>query len=134
MMSACFRRSSPLLGVLVEDPVQAADLLARQEARQRRTPVPLHPPGRVGFDVAAGDREIHDLPENVQGTVGAARRGPAVPIEPPPHMCRGDPVQRLRPEGGQDPSREEDMGALPGRWLVAIEMRLLPGSLDEVAE
>ena len=60
--------------------------------------------------------------------------GPAVIVEPPLDPCRSDAVQELRPEGWQNPSREQQPGALLRGRLVAVEMRLLPASLDEVPE
>ena len=88
-------------GLSVQDAGQARDLLAGQEPCQRRAAVSCDAAGRVGVYVAAGDGEIHDLAENIEGAVGAARRGPAVAVEPSPDMRGGDVVERFRPEGGK---------------------------------
>ncbi len=123
-----------LSGLAVQDPMEAADLLPGQEARESRPPVLYHPPRRVGVDVAACGRERHDLPEKCESVVGIAGGGAAEGIEPSLHLGRGNAVERLRSEGGQEPSVEKPGHASPGRWLVSVEMSLFPRVLDEIPE
>ena len=122
----------PVLGV--EHTVQPGDLLARQETRLPRPAVALNPPRRVGLDVTPGDGEVHHLTQDVESPVGVAGRGAAEGIEPAPDLGRGNAVERLLSEGGQEPGFEEPGRDIPGRRLVAGEMRLLPFVLDELAE
>ena len=114
--------------------MEAADLLPGQEARESRPPVLFHAPRRVGVDVAARGRERHDLPEKGESVVGIAGGGAAEGIEPSLHLGRGNAVERLRSEGGQEPSVEKPGRASPGRWLVSVEMSLFPRVLDEIPE
>ena len=77
-MSALLPAAFP--GLRVQNLVQPGDLLAGQEPRERRAAVPSDAPGRIGFDMTAGDGEVHDLPQHVDGAVG--RR-------PAPSGCSG---------------------------------------------
>ena len=121
-------------GVLVQGLVKASDLLPRQEARERRSPVPLYAARRVLIDVAAGDREVHDLSEQTESTIGAARGGPTEFVEPMPDLCRSNAIEWLRPEGRQNPTGKHDPAASPGRRFVAVEVSYLPLARDEVPE
>ena len=121
-------------GLFVEHPIEPADLLPRQEAGERRAPVLLHSSRRVRVDVTAGDREVHDLPELVESTIGIARRGSADGIAPAPDLLRGDAVHGPGSEGRQDPSCEHGPDTLFRRRLVSVEMSPLPLALDEFPE
>ena len=84
-------------GLPVENPVQTADLLSRQEAREPGSAVGPDALRGVLLDVAASDREVHDLPEKVERMVGIAGSGAAEGIEPAPEPSRVDTVEPLRP-------------------------------------
>ena len=88
-------------GLSVERTVHATDLGAGQEAGETGPAIGPDALGGVLLDVAAGDREVHDLPEKGQRMVCAAWGGPAVCVEPAPDPGRGDSVERLRSEGRQ---------------------------------
>ena len=61
-----------LSGLCVQNPVQTTDLLTRQEAGKPGPAVGPDTLGRVLLDVAASDREVHDLPKQRQGMIGVA--------------------------------------------------------------
>ena len=84
--------------------------------------------------MTAGDREVDDLREKVERVIGIARSGPAEAVEPSPDLRRGDAVERLRAEGGQQLAFEQGLDALSRGRLVSLEMGLLPRTLDEVPE
>ena len=84
--------------------------------------------------MAAGGGEVHDLTENVEGAVGAARRGPAVAVEPLPDMARRNAVERLRPEGGKKLALQTAGCGSPVRGLVAGEVGVFSRARDEIPE
>ena len=63
-----------LSGLCVQNPVQTADLLTRQEAGKPGPAVGPDTLGRVPLDVAASHREVHDLPKQRQGMIGVRRK------------------------------------------------------------
>ena len=62
-----------LPGLRVQDAVEAGEFLAGQESCERRVVVSSHASGRINFDMTAGGGEVHDLLQDVEGAVGAAR-------------------------------------------------------------
>ena len=84
--------------------------------------------------MTAGDREVDDLREKVERVIGIAGSGPAEPVEPSPDLGRGNAVERLRAEGGQQLAVKHGLDALLRGRLVSIEMGFLPRTLDEVPE
>ena len=121
-------------GLPVERLVEAGDLLAGEEACELRPAVGLDACGRVGVGVAARDGEVHDLAEDVEAVIGIAGRGPAERVEPPPDPRGGNAVERDRPELRQQLAREERAVTFFRGGLVALEMRVLPLTLDELPE
>ena len=121
-------------GLPVEDTVQTADLLARQEAREPGSAVGPDALRGVLLDVAASDREVHDLPEKVERMVGIAGSGAAEGIEPAPEPSRVDTVEPLRSEGGKNAACEQGPDARFCRRFVSFEMSLLPLALDELPQ
>ena len=65
-MSACSRL---LLRVCLS---RTRWLLPGQKACERRSPVPLHGPRGVRFDVTVGDHEVYDLAEKIERVFGVA--------------------------------------------------------------
>ena len=94
--------SPAVAGLPVQDAMEPSDLFAGQKAREHPSRVPFHVPRRVGFEVTAGDREVHDLREKVERVIGIAGSSPAEPVEPCSDLRRGDAVERLRAEGGHE--------------------------------
>ena len=131
-MSACWRRLFPVWPSRTRwrRPISSRDR-KRVKAGRRFF---FHAPRRVGVDVAARGRERHDLPEKCESVVGIAGGGAAEGIEPSLLLGRGNAVERLRSEGGQEPSVEKPGHASPGRWLLSVEMSLFPRVLDEIPE
>ena len=127
-------RPAFLPGLPVQDPVQAGDLLPGQEPRELRAPVERDALRRIAFDVAAGNGEVQHLPKAREGEIGITRRGPAVAVEPAPDPGLPDTVERLRPEGWRELSRQLIPDAPPRRRLVTVEVGLLPRPRDEVPE
>ena len=84
--------------------------------------------------MAAGDGEVQDLAKNIEGAIGAARRGPAVSVEPAPDMSRRNAVERLRTEGGKKLAPQIFGRGLAARWLVAVEVDLLPPPRHKIPE
>ena len=80
--------------------METADFLTRQEPGELGARIPLYAPGRVGLDVAPGNRVVHDLPEHEQCRVCAAGCCCTVPLEPPDNTCPVDPVKRPGTENG----------------------------------
>ena len=78
-MSDCCRLLLPvcLSRTRCSRPISSRD----RKARQCRSSVLLQAMRRIRVDVPASDREVHDLPEKVEGVIGVARRGPAEGIE-----------------------------------------------------
>ena len=102
------------------------DFLPGQKACERRSPVPLHGPRGVRFEVTAVDREVHDLAEKIERVIGVAGGSPAEAVEPLCDLHEGNAVERLRAEGRQQLAVEHGPDALPGGRLVAAEMGFLP--------
>ena len=66
--------------------------------------------------------------------IGIAGSGPAEPVEPSPDLGRGNAVDRLRAEGGQQLAVEQGLDAHSRGRPVSVEMGFLPRILDEVPE
>ena len=126
--------SPAVAGLPVQDAMEPSDLFAGQKAREHPSRVPFHVPRRVGFEVTAGDREVDDLREKIECVIGVAGGGPAEAVEPSPDLGRGNTVERLRAEGGQQLAVEQGLDALSRGRLVSVEMGFLPRTLDEVPE
>ena len=101
MMSACCRLLFRvcLSSTRCRRPISSRDR-NRVSAGRRFLLTPRAGPGWCRYQ-AAGNCDVHDLPEKVESTVGPARGSPAVCVEPAPDLCRGYAVQRFRSEGGQ---------------------------------
>ena len=121
-------------GLAVQHPMETGDLVAGQKPREHLSRVTFHGPRRVGFEMTAGDGEVHDAAEEIERVIGIAGGGPAEPVEPASDLLGHDAVERLRAEDRQELSVEEGPDALSGGRLVPLEMRLLPRAFDEVAE
>ena len=126
--------TAALAGLPVQHPMEPADLFAGQETCERLSPVPLHGPRWVRFEVTASDREIYDLAEKIERVIGVAGGGPAEPVEPLCYLRQGDAVERLRAEGRQQLAVEHGADALFRGRLVSVEMGVFPRTFDEVPE
>ena len=84
--------------------------------------------------MAAGESGVHDLTEEFERLVGAARRGTAVSVEPAFDVDPPDGVQREAAEGGDQLPFEHTIGELAGRRGAAAAVRRQPLVKDEVAE
>ena len=136
-MSACC--SAALSRVCtVQHPVEPADLLPGQKPRESTCLGDsfsiVDAPRRVGFEVTAGDGEVHDAAEEIERVIGVAGGGPAEAVEPAPDLLGHDAVERLRAEGRHELAVEHGPDALSRGRLVSLEMGFLPRALDEVPE
>ena len=76
--------------------------------------------------------KLINLTQDVEGPVVVAGRGAAEVIEPAPDLGKGNAVERLLSEGGQELGFEKPGRGFPRRRLVTGEMRLPPLALDEL--
>ena len=118
----------------VQHPVQAADLLAGQEAGEPGLGIAPDAARRVGLDMAAGHGMVEDLSEQGQRPVGISGRSSAAVLEPEERHAAGDAVEAPGPEGRKQLAFQEAAIVLLRRGLAAVVADRLPRAGDEIPE